>query len=78
MTVRQPQAFQPDSAEPRALLGFALGQDVTEGIDELHQETRGALIALQHGSATDAVRAIGCVDSLREAFIGFPRQWVAG
>lgn len=78
MTVRHPRAFQPDSAELQAFLGFVLGQDVTEGIDELHRQRRGALIDLQHDSATDAVRAIGCVDSLREAFIGFRRPWVAG
>lgn len=78
MTLRHPQAFQPDSAELQALLGFVLGQDATAGIDELHQQKRDALIALQHGSATDAVRAIGRVDSIREAFVGFRRQWVAG
>ena len=78
MTVRHPQAFRPDSAELQALLGFVLGPDATAGIDELHQQKRDALIALQHGSATDAVRAVGCVDSLREAFVGFRRQWVAG
>jgi hypothetical protein len=78
LTVRHPRAFQPDSAELQAFLGFVLGQDVTEGIDELHRQRRGALIALQHGSGTDAVRAVGCVDSLREAFVGLRRQWVAG
>jgi hypothetical protein len=78
LTLRHPQAFQPDSAELRASLGFVLGQDVTAGIDELHQQQRDALIALQHGSATAAVRAIGCVDSLRVAFVGFRGQWVAG
>jgi type I restriction enzyme, R subunit len=51
---------------------------VTEGIDELYQEKLGALIGLRYGSVNDAVRAIGSVDNIREAFIGFQRHLFAG
>ncbi len=75
---RRAQALQPYSAELQAFLDFVLGQYVTEGIDELYQEKLGALIALQYGSVNDAVRTIGSVDSIREAFVGFQRQLFAG
>ena len=74
---RRVQALQPYSAELQTFLDFVLGQYVTEGIDELYQEKLGALIALQYGSVNDAVRAIGSVDSIREAFVGFQRQLFA-
>lgn len=75
---RRTQALEPYSAELQAFLDFVLGQYVTEGIDELYQEKLGALIALQYGSVNDAVRTIGSVDSIREAFVGFQRQLFAG
>lgn len=75
---RRAQALQPYSAELQNFLDFVLGQYVTEGIDELYQEKLGALIALQYGSVNDAVRAIGSVDNIREAFVGFQRHLFAG
>jgi type I restriction enzyme R subunit len=71
---RRAQALQPYSAELQAFLDFVLGQYVTEGIDELYQEKLGALIALQYGSVNDAVRAIGSVDNIKTAFLGFQKH----
>jgi type I restriction enzyme R subunit len=68
---RRAQALQPYSTELQAFLNFVLGQYVTEGIDELYQEKLGALIGLRYGSVNDAIRAIGSVDDIRDAFVGF-------
>lgn len=75
---RRAQALQPYSTELQAFLDFVLGQYVSQGVDELYQEKLGALIALQYGSVNDAVRAMGSVDSIRDAFVGFQRHLFAG
>lgn len=75
---RRAQALKSYSAELQTFLDFVLGQYVSQGIDELYQEKLGALIALQYGSVNDAVRTIGSVDHIREAFVGFQKHLFSG
>ncbi|MGL4638089.1 MAG: EcoAI/FtnUII family type I restriction enzme subunit R [Beijerinckiaceae bacterium] len=68
------RALQAYGAELQAFLSFVLAQYVTEGVDELDQEKLGTLITLQYGSVNDAIRRVGDVSTIRNAFVGFQKH----
>lgn len=52
-------------------LNFVLEQYVNEGVNELDSDKLSPLLHLKYNSITDAKRALGDIQSIRETFIGF-------
>ncbi|NNE32514.1 MAG: DEAD/DEAH box helicase family protein [Winogradskyella sp.] len=52
-------------------LNFVLEQYVRDGVDELDDDKLSPLLQLKYNSITDAKRALGSIQSIRDAFIGF-------
>jgi type I restriction enzyme R subunit len=61
----------PDKQE--AFLTFVLSQYVKQGVEELDPEKLPPLLKLKYAALADAVRDLGHVDQIREAFVGFQK-----
>lgn len=61
-------SYNPQQQE---FLNFVLEQYVKEGVDELDDAKLPQLLELKYQAIADAKRALGDVQSIREAFIGF-------
>ena len=59
----------PDKQE--AFLTFVLSQYVKQGVEELDPEKLPPLLKLKYTALADAVKDLGHVDQIRQAFVGF-------
>ncbi len=57
-----------------AFLNFVLGQYEVQGVDELDDSKISELLVLKYHTISDAKKALGDVDSIREAFVGFQKH----
>ena len=62
------------SGKQADFLDFVLGQYVAEGEEELDTGKLPGLLGLRYGSPADAVRELGTVADIRQAFAGFQRD----
>ena len=58
----------------QAFLDFVLTQYVQQGMNELNQEKLGALLEVKYHTIDDATSALGRVEIIRDAFVGFQRH----
>lgn len=57
-----------------AFLDFVLDQYVKEGVGELDQDNLPGLIKVRYGTTHDAVRELGGIPEIRDAFVEFQRH----
>ena len=58
----------------QAFLDFVLDQYVKEGVGELDQDNLPGLIRVRYGTTHDAVRELGEIPKIRDAFVEFQRH----
>ncbi|MGR3914083.1 MAG: DEAD/DEAH box helicase family protein [Gammaproteobacteria bacterium] len=66
-----------DDYKQREFLDFVLKHYIAEGVGELAEDKLTQLLQLRYGSATDAKRNLGEMETIRDVFIGFQRHLYA-
>lgn len=68
--------IQINNYEPKqqAFLNFVISQYIKQGVSELDDAKLGELLKLNYGAIADAKEALGPVDNIRQAFIGFQQH----
>ncbi|MFO1173377.1 MAG: DEAD/DEAH box helicase family protein [Hyphomicrobiaceae bacterium] len=70
----RPEILSSYDDKLHAFLDYVLSQYVREGVGELDQDKLPALLTLKYRALDDAVRALGGINQIRDAFVGFQRR----
>ena len=74
VAAHESQILSPHDDKMREFLRFVLDQYVAEGVGVLDGDKLPALISLKYATPHDAVRILGDIDGIRNAFIGFQKH----
>jgi type I restriction enzyme R subunit len=71
---RRADILSREDPKQSEFLEFILSQYVAEGEQELDDEKLPTLLNLKYGTAGEAVRRLGSVSDIRQAFRGFQQE----
>ncbi len=77
VSAHESEILSPHEEQMQEFLRFVLDQYVAEGVGELDGDKLPALISLKYATPHDAVKVLGDIDGIRNAFIGFQKHLYA-